>query len=65
MKIEITPTEFVGFGWLTILAVILSADLPFPTGLFLLLFWFYLGAHIFFGPLDWYLLYKLYLKLRR
>lgn len=65
MKIEITPKEFVGCGWIAILLYILSSDFPFPTGLFVLLFWFYLGAHIFFGPLDWYLIYELYKRLRR
>lgn len=25
---------------------------------------FYITVHILFGPLDWYLIYKLYLKLK-
>jgi len=27
-------------------------------GIFFGIIWLYLGAHILFGPLDWYLIYK-------
>lgn len=61
MKIETTRKEDIAILWIAILVAILCCDL----GIIFLLLWFYIGSHVFFGPLDWYLIYKALKKLRR
>ena len=58
MKIEISLKEFVSAFWLAVFLYILLTDLPPLEGVALLLLWGYFGAHLFYGPLDWYLIYK-------
>lgn len=64
MEIKISPMELIGCFWLAGLIAIMISEASM-LGLIFLLFWWYLGAHLFFGPLDWYLIYKALKKLRR
>lgn len=57
-------------GWLLVVSIGIGLSLltfgeSYLIGVCLVVVSFYLFAHIVFGPLDWYVIYKALKKLRR
>ena len=55
---------YIGF-FVSVVIALLADHLPFFTAVMFAVLATYFIAHLFFGPLDWYLMYKIYKKLRR
>ena len=64
-KMVLNATGVIGMILVAIGLSLLMVEEYYITGVLLNFLGMYLCAHPIFGPLDWYLIYKLYLKLRR